>query len=82
MNFSVGISVKRSPEFPANRGEKGERPLPAPDAFSHVAADQIFGRNFTLEISEPTVVIASASLQVSHFNYYAFAIFKILTSLD
>ena len=24
----------------------------------------------TLEISEPTVVMASASLQVSHFNYF------------
>ena len=24
---------------------EGERPLPAPDVFSHVAADQIFGRN-------------------------------------
>lgn len=78
----MGISVKRSPEFPGNRGEKGERPLPVSDAFSHVATDQIFGRNFALEISELTVVIASASLQVSHFNYYAFAIFKILTSLD
>ena len=35
-----------------------------------------------VEISEPTVVMASASLQVSHFNYFAFAIFKILTLLD
>ena len=33
--------------FPASRGlwwQEGERPLPAPDAFSRVAADQIFGQ--------------------------------------